>query len=96
MTDAKLITMPLRAASGKSTLIILALLALGLFLQGIMLSDLYLYLVSMDAQLCDLRRKLGQISFTGRDMKLTGTISVAPAPSPPAPVPRRDFETENT
>lgn len=98
--DAKQFTViPGQKGNGKITLTLLALLALALFLQGLIISDLCSTLSILDLELCDLRRKLGRIPLAGQILKFTGTVSVTPEPPPTvvsAPPPPRDFQTENT
>lgn len=99
MEPRKFTVIPGLQGNGKTTLILLLTATLVLFLQGIILSDLRLYLLSLDAQLCDLRRKLAQIPLVGAPLKFTGTVSVIPEQphkDASAQPPPRDFQTENT
>ncbi len=85
--------------NGKTTLILLGIVALGLYLLGFMLSDLLFTVQNLDLQLCDLRRKLARIPTGVPPLKFTGTVSITPEPPPTvayAPPPPADERTENT
>lgn len=86
-------------ASGKTTLILSVIAGWVLFLLAITLLDLRSCLLLLDAQLCDLRRKLAQKHTDVPALNYTGTVILTPErprTDASAPSPHRDFQTENT
>lgn len=89
---------PGHMAPQRITRILLATLALGLFLLAYTLSDLHLTLLNMDLALCDLRRKLGRMNTDAPVSSYTATVSLTPVTAPKAayaPTDQTEERTEN-